>query len=303
MKTSKLSMVILFGLCLVKPIEAGNPEQFNLTMGSLVPMAGNETERTISFFQETWATNYDGRTSVTNISDGMDAKFRDKVLVWDTTSDYAKVEVTMDHFSIIHQGKTNELFTGGTRLIGTYLLGGWFFYAPDEHVRDAYEQKLKYLFPHHPATGLSQYDRLQLDQPRSAGESWKLSGPIDTRLLNALGNSQDNPFSRFLLQELKTNDINSTAQFIKTTNLFGVNCFHLRTITDIHESLKRLRFSMADRGDYLAPFNSTLKSWINNNSTEAYMVVLEPKNGTIITHVGVKFLWTFAERCRDVSQK
>jgi len=230
MKSHSL-FVLLFGLCSLKTTQAQEPTRFHLDLNRPPPQAGDESERTIQIFSTICSTNLTrGQESVTNSFHFLELKGREKILNWDASNDWSKVEMAVDDFVDGDGQHTNELVKPGTQLIGTSILGESFFQSDGGTVpADVYRQlEMSYnIRPH----SFDEFARTRIPPLVSAGESWVIPPPTNTdQLAGVFGTSF-------------ANHVRAVAQFVGTTNLFGFDCFHLQfriTSDDYPEALRKI---------------------------------------------------------------
>lgn len=298
-----LLIALLLSFCPGKSIQAGDSTRFNLTLDGLIPKPGAQTEKTVIISEAFSFTNMlNEHPSITNSTLSLDLKFKDKILIWDETNDYAKVEMVVDHFLYTHENKTNELVKAGTRLWGTFINGEWFFQSSDRHLTDRTAQSLGKIYVIHPRSGIKDYDCLKLNQPRFAGESWKTEFSKDLTKLDGLDNSASSYFARLIASGLNSNNVESTAQFVGTTNVSGFNCFHLFTKTNVREQMKILDFSAETRLDIIMPFDTAHPFWMKSGSIDGWILPKDVKNGTNAIPVRGKVSAKLVVECRDISQ-
>lgn len=288
----------LLSLCFGKSIQAEDSVRFNLAMDSLVPKLGVETVKTIYITEAFHNTNnIKGQQSITNSVLSLDLKVKDKTLIWDESSGYAKIEIMVDHNFYIYGDKTNELVKSGTRIVGTFIAGEWFFQSPKGQLSDNASQSLAKIFYIHPDRGIKYFDCLKLNQPRSVGESWGIETLPDLSNLNGL-----DYYTRFFAKKLNTNTIKSTARFVGATNVFGFNCFHLNQMSSIHEQIKGMDYSAEAKASLIVPFDTSIKSWIKSVSIDGCLTLKEMENTNAIPLCG-GFSARMVMECRETIKK
>jgi hypothetical protein len=252
-------------LCLFfnEPAQAKGPAHFNLTLDALVPKAGIETEITFNSYAMLCRTNEVGGQplAITNLNSLLNLKLKNKCLVWDETNGYAKIEIVVDHCFSTQKDQTDEVVKPGTRINGTFIAGEWFFEPATGYLSGKTPGALNKIFSAHPNTGNKDYDFLELNHPRSVGETWK----IKPRELIKRGLQElDDSTGRLpqLISILDTNHMKNTVQFTCLTNVAGFNCFELRQQSKIRGEFHGLIYSDEHKLDFAAPVDGTFKYYM-----------------------------------------
>ena len=254
---------------------AEEPARFQVNLNRPAPKAGDETERTIRFVSQASTTNLaQGSETVTNNRLFFEMRCREKILNWDVSNDFSKVEIVVDRFVDGNDQWTNQLAGPGTRLIGTSIAGETFFESKDRILPGAAARQLERLYNIRPHN-FDEFAHTTLPQSVSPGESWEIPPAADAAELAAVFGPSF------------TNHVKATARLVGTTNLFGFNCFHLQfhiTSDDFPENLRRIITShlpMTMRGrinlvvDLIVPFDKSqrvlLKSYFLDFTDSAEM--------------------------------
>ena len=299
-----LLTALLLGSSFGSSIQAKDSVRFNLALDGLVPKVGIETEKTISKSVTFCFTNdIKGEQFVTNSSWSFEIKFRDKILTWDASNDFAKAEMVVDHFLFTEKDKTNEIVKPGTSLTGIFVAGEWSFVPSDGHLSDNVIQSLDKIFPMNPQHGIKDYDYLELNHPRLLGEIWKIETVPDLSRLNGLDNSFSSFIARTVVKGMNTNSVKSTAEFVGTTNISGFNCFQLRQTSNMHSETKRMDTFGELEADLIVPFDSSRSFWKKSAAVNGLLLCKELKNGTNTIPIHGKFSMKIIIDCREVTKK
>jgi hypothetical protein len=303
---SLFSLFFSLVYCFSQTLQAKEAAVFHLNIDHLSPKTGDEAEITMNISESFNLTNmFKGYQSVTNWSSSFDFKFRERILIWDETNDYAKVEMLVGHCQNIYKNKTNEPVKLGDQFVGTLILGEWFAKSSDGKFSDKATTLFNAAYPIHPNRGTKGLDYLKLSQPRSIGESWKVFP--DLSQLEKLNGSLGDYFTQLLIKGLNTNTVEVTAQFAGTTNVSEFHCFDLRILADINaeagKPAKRVFVSGKTRLDMVTPFDTSQTFWIKNRSADMLCQFEEEKNGTNYIPAWGKASAKLTVECRGISQK
>jgi hypothetical protein len=250
-------ILVLLGIFSVVVVKAEGPTLFHLSSNGLFPKVGEETERTLCLNEsETFTNILHGHESITNHSIGLNLKFKSKVLVWDSTNDYAKIGALVTQFEVSSGGRTNQLATPGTSLDATWIAGQWFFHARTGRLTEAGQKCLRtsFLFGPRP-DGRSLETSKLLNQSRSIGEKWKIERSADLfwDRMKSWGGSFDAGDKAATEALMKDTEI--FMEFVGTTNCFGANCFHLRECVPLKGHYRSATASGQMAGDFILPFD------------------------------------------------
>lgn len=304
MKT-RIASLLFLGLCLIvgNLARAEQPPRFYLSANGILPKPGDEMERTVHMSASTTATNFvRGQESVTNWSYWLDLKLKSKILTWDATNDYAKVEVIVDHALGCVKGRTNEFAEGGSKLEGTLIAGEWFFHPLHGKASNLFTRYLGKLFPRHTCSDIFEMEHLKLNQPRFIGESWNVDVSPDAILtrLNELEISQKTVSGQIAKSLLQDNP-KISVQFVGTTNCLGFNCFELSANMNSNGGLRSASNSVAVSAEVILPFDPEVPFSLIKSSARGVVSVGEETNqvfygrGLVITEATLV--------CRPVSEK
>lgn len=141
---------------------------------------------------------------------------REKILKWDQAGDFSKTDLEVTHLISADQVQTNELVKPGTHIIGTSIAGESFFQSQNGRLTEAAYQLLQKIYAILPRD-FDSFPKPRLPQKMAVGECLKLSSPLT--MSNYLADLGIN----------LTNGMDGTVCLIGTTNLFGLDCFHLQT--------------------------------------------------------------------------
>lgn len=221
----------MLGFCFLGMARAEEPARYDLDLNRPPPKPGEVTERIIRVLSTNSNTNLaQGRDEITNLAHSFELRVREKVLTWDVSNDFSKVEMTIERFKDNQDGHTNELAKPGTRLTGTSILGEAFFRTESGDLSaQGYEQLQQ--FYHIRPRDFNLFARSQIPRQISVGATWNIPAP--TNLAQMAG----------FFGAAFTNNTRVTGQFVGVTNLFDLDCFHLRyhaVATELPEPLRNL---------------------------------------------------------------
>lgn len=219
--------------------------------------AGVETDKTLQMITRTSSTNFqDGRIEVTNSYSFLELSGHEKVLLWDTSNDWSKVEFTVERFVDGDDSRTNQLLRPQARILGTAIAGETFFRVPDGQAPKGTRGKLGQVYPVRPRNR-NPFARTRLPETLVVGKQYQL------------GRRSDGPESESLFDAAFEAGLSGTVELVGTTNLFGFDCFHLRIrreSEEIPQSLKRVlerlepmtyKIWTSLTADVIAPFDAS----------------------------------------------
>jgi hypothetical protein len=270
-----LSTILLVGLSICG-IVRGESGGFHLDLNRPDPKAGDEADRTIQFVSTSSDTNSTrGQLTVTNSFQFLELKGREKIQTWDVSNDLSEVEMVVNHLVTGNGSRTNELLQSGNHLVGTSILGEPFFRSVGRPLSSEVYRQLSAAYNIRPRN-FNEFAHMTIPQPVSVGETWEITTPVISEMMNALGASSTNSFK-------------TTGQFVGTTNLFGFNCFHLRfyrTTTETPRSVReiieshlpvKMNLQLSETVDLIVPFDASqsilMKSYFVTSSLSGEMTV------------------------------
>lgn len=202
--------------------QAAESSRFHLVLDRPPPKIGATWDRTIRVYSTTSSTNMaSGREITTNRFHFFEMQGREKILLWDVSNDYSKVELVVKSLAQADGHQTNALASPGTRIIGTSILGESFFASKAGSLPESAEAQLCRFCPIRPRD-FNLFARTRLPPRLAVGQTFDFPPPPN--VVRALRN----PRGRSFLGAGFTNAVKATGQLVATTNLFGFNCFHLR---------------------------------------------------------------------------
>ncbi|MEY2467043.1 MAG: hypothetical protein QOD03_1564 [Verrucomicrobiota bacterium] len=295
---------LLLVLIFTEAAEAADPNRYSLSIAGLRTRPGDETQKTIQTFTHFNLTNTSkGVLRITNWSSSYELDFKEKVLVWDNTNGYAKMEIVLYQCRVALKNKTNELVKSGTRLQGTFIAGEWFFHSSDEPLSDNASRVLNAYF-RHPRHADTNSDTLKLNQPRSIGEKWKiefLPDELNSRL-SELGNSFSVGIGRAFAKGLNPDNTELSAQFGGTTNIFGAEGFCLRLNSNIVSPMKIGHAALNAQIEVDLPWENSHRSWIKNLNMTGSLSFYESLNATNTIPLSGTMSVKSVETCHEVAR-
>jgi hypothetical protein len=210
--------VVIAILC----IHAGSVQQvaaagFHLDLDRPALQAGDIAERKITMTTEMHNSITSGAGDVTtNNFTFSELEGREKILKWDPAGDFSKTDLEVKHLISVDNLQTNELVKPGTHIIGTSIAGESFFQSQNGRLPEPAYQLLQKIYAIRPRD-FDSFPKPRLPQKMAVGECLKLRSPLT--MSNYFGDLGIN----------LTNGMDGTVCLIGTTNLFGLDCFHLQT--------------------------------------------------------------------------
>lgn len=179
------------------------------------PHVGDEGARTI--LTSTTYNSTDSAGGVTTTSNSLafiELKGRDKILMWDVSDDVSKVELVVEHFVDVKDGRTNKLLKADSRLSGNSLAGESFFRLGRGSIPSEVQRQLDQIYNLNPRAYHSFAARGKLPPTVAIGETWQLSSSFAPEELRVFGLAG-------------TNGVEHTGQLVALTNFSGIDCFHI----------------------------------------------------------------------------
>jgi hypothetical protein len=175
---------------------------------------GTRFQKTIQYIRDSTRTEIvNGKETVSNYFSLLELKGREKILRWDTSNDFARIEMEVEHFISSDGHRTNRLDQPGTILLGEAILGELYFRTSKGQLPREFDSDFKGCYEIRPSR-YNEFDQKHLPPTMRAGETLQIiPKPRTDREIQPPGKSTDS-FSG----ELK---------FVGPTNMFGSDCFHV----------------------------------------------------------------------------
>jgi hypothetical protein len=263
--------------------------------------AGDIGEWTIGILSKTQNSSTSGEKEVTtNKVTHSELNGKERVLKWDLEGDFSTTDLEVKYLVSGDDFHTNELLKPGTHVIGTSMAGENFFQPQNGRLTEAAYQLLRQIYLIRPRD-FDSFPKPRLPQNMAEGECLKLTSPL----------MMSNCFAGFGIN--LTNGLDGTACLIGTTNLFGLDCFHLQvrvTATNTpfnpyaivaanlsaHKDLIPEYYSQTALVlDFIEPFDSAQKSFFRSMTMEWSDRAEMPTNGTAWRYQGHLTTQIFSE--------
>ena len=221
------SVLLLMGLALHFGVRAESP-RFPLKLNRAAPKPGDIAERTIRILSKSSTTNSTPKEqTVTNSFELLELTGQERILNWDVTNDLSEIEFAVEHFFETSGGRTNALLKSGSRILGKSLLGEIFFLADARALPRQVDDKLSAAYNIRPRS-LNKFAKVAIPASLAIGDTWGIATPMSLEAHTYLGVSSPN-------------SVSVTGQLLGMTNLFGLDCFHLRFVATTREKPAFLR--------------------------------------------------------------
>lgn len=204
--------------------------RYHLSFSDYEPRAGEVGERTILFSVADAETNFaNGKETLSNSVQFVELKGRETVLQWDVGNGLTKVELVVSNFTEVDGAHTNELLRPGCRLEGKSVAGESFFRGLNTPLPYKVQRELADRYNINPRQ-LNPFRQTRFPSSVVVGETWPLAKPMNEEATSILGLSY-------------AAGAKTTGQLVGITNVFGLECFHVRHVvvsTNTPEFLPRM---------------------------------------------------------------
>lgn len=278
---NRLCLLLLFCLFLFHGSPAKELPKYCTSINPFEPKVGEQTERTILVSVSCLTTN--GATgSITNEETVATLKALETALAWDSTNDYARMDIIVEKCTLSDHHTTEAIIKPGIHLLGKYILGEWSFRPAGQSTNESISfragKMLSAGLPH-PELERSSFDHMRFDQPRSVGETWNLDYQQNLlHLTDVIFGSSDRRMMQYFLKNLDTNHITAVMQLGGITNTAGIRCFFLASKGTMSFAGKPVSGRMTAECRYLFPVEPSQTFWQRNASLVSYINMRNSNN-------------------------